>query len=122
MTLRVKILLLLIPLIVAPLFAMGWIAYGELSQVSQNKSFDAMADILDYFEQYSTTQLETANANIELFAEHIMVKKYILTEDESDRYTLLQGPLLRAFGTFQKDEMQFQANSAFFGHHRIHKR
>jgi diguanylate cyclase (GGDEF)-like protein len=100
--LRLKILLLLIPLVIAPLFILGWIAYGELRRVSEEKSFAAIAGVIDKIQEHSQTQLTTATANIELFAKHTMVKKYILTPDENERYTLMQAPLLRTFRSFQE--------------------
>jgi diguanylate cyclase (GGDEF)-like protein len=100
--LRLKILLLLIPLIIAPLFVLGWIAYGELRGIAEEKSFDTMIEAIDKIRARSEVQLKTAEANIELFAKHTMVRKYILTQDESERYTLMQGPLLRAFRSFQE--------------------
>jgi len=102
MRLRVKLLLLLLPLIIAPLFAMGWIAYGELKKVSEGKLFDAMMASIQHLEAHSTTELETALGNIELFARHTLLKQYVLTTDETERYTLLQGPLLRVFAAFQE--------------------
>ena len=44
----------------------------------------------------------TALANIRLFANDILVRKYLLTGDEALRYTLLQAPLLRLFRSYQK--------------------
>lgn len=102
MKLRAKILVLIIPLIIAPLFVMGWVAYGELREVSEEKSFGAMVGSLEHIKASANVDRDTATANIELFARHIMVKKYVLTRDESERYTLMQGPLLRAFSGFQE--------------------
>lgn len=102
MKLRLKILLLLIPPIIAPLFVMGWVAYSELSQVSQEKSFARMVDSIKHLQAFADADVQTAKSNIELFARHIMVKKYVLTPDEGERYTLMQGPLLRAFSSFQE--------------------
>ena len=101
MKLRLKILLILLPLTIVPLVSMGWIAYGELQSVSEEKAFEEMASTVENLVRHAETKLTTASANIELFAKHTMVRKYILTADESERYTLLQNPLLRAFTGFQ---------------------
>jgi len=100
--LRFKLLFLVLPLIVAPLFALGWIAYGELRKVSEARLFDAMTASLEHLEAHSVAKLETAIANIDLFARHSLLKQYVLTEDKAERYTLLRRPLLRAFSTFQE--------------------
>lgn len=101
MKLRLKILLILLPLTIVPLVSMGWIAYAELHSVSEQKAFEEMASTVENLARHAETELTTASANIELFAKHTMVRKYILTADESERYTLLQNPLLRAFTGFQ---------------------
>lgn len=102
MKLRPKILLLLIPLIIAPLFVLGWTAYEELRTISEEKAFASMSAGIDKIRERAETKLKTALANIELFAKHTMVRKYILTSDESNRYALMQLPLLRAFQSFQE--------------------
>ena len=102
MKLRTKILLLLIPLIVAPMLAMGWIAYSELNEKSKQKAFAEMQASIDHFAGHLGLDVETAVANIDLFANHTLIKKYILTSDEEERYTLLQGPTLRVLHSFQK--------------------
>jgi len=44
MKLRTKILLLLIPLIILPMLAMGWIAYSELNEKSKQTAFGDRPD------------------------------------------------------------------------------
>jgi diguanylate cyclase (GGDEF)-like protein len=102
MKLRTKILLLLIPLIVVPMLAMGWIAYSELNEKSKQKAFAEMQASIDHLGGHLEIEVKTAAANIELFADHTMIKKYILTSDEEERYALLQGPALRALRSFQQ--------------------
>lgn len=107
MKLRFKLLLLVLPLVVAPLVALGWIASSELRTVSEGKLLESMRSSLQHLETHSSDQLRTALASIELFAKHTLVKKYVLTEDEGERYNLLQGPLLRAFASFQEAFPQY---------------
>jgi len=102
MKLRTKILLLLIPLIVAPMLAMGWIAYSELNEKSKQKAFAEMQASIDHLAGHLGLDVETAVANIDLFANHTLIKKYILTSDEEERYALLQGPTLRVLHGFQQ--------------------
>ena len=107
MKLRSKLLLLVLPLVVAPLVTLGWIATSELRTVSEGKLLESMRSNLDHMQTHFSDQIRTARANIELFARHTVVKKYVLTEDESERYNLLQGPLLRVFTSFQEAFPQY---------------
>lgn len=102
MKLRTKILLLLTPLIVAPMLAMGWIAYSELNEKSKQKAFAEMQASIDHLAGHLGLDVETAVANIDLFANHTLIKKYILTSEEEERYTLLKGPTLRVLHGFQQ--------------------
>jgi len=102
MKLRTKILLLLIPLIVVPMLAMGWIAYSELNEKSKQKAFAEMQASIDRLGGHLGLEVQTAIANIELFADHTLIKKYMLTGDEEERYGLLQGPTLRVLRSFQE--------------------
>jgi len=102
MKLRTKILLLLIPLIVLPMLIMGWIAYSELNEKSKQKAFAEMQASIDRIAGHLAIEVETAVANIDLFARHTLVKKYILTSDEEERYNLLHAPLLRVLRSFQE--------------------
>ena len=102
MKLRSKILLLVIPLIVLPMLVMGWIAYSELNEKFKQKAFAEMHTAIDHLAGHLGLEVETAVANIELFANHILLKKYVLTSDEEERYTLLQAPALRVLASFQE--------------------
>ncbi len=101
MKLRLKILLMLLPLTIVPLVTMGWIAYGELQRVSEEKAFEEMYSAINRLKSKAETLLTTATANIKLFSSHATVQKYVLTADEGDRYTLMLNPLLRVFNGFQ---------------------
>ena len=102
MKLRSKILLLVIPLIVMPMLVMGWIAYSELNEKSKQKAFAEMHAAIDHLAGHLGLEVETAISNINLFANHILLKKYVLTSDEEERYTLLQTPALRVLASFQE--------------------
>ena len=76
MKLRLKILLMLLPLTIVPLVAMGWIAYSELQSVSERKGLRGNGLLCQSnFKQQAETRLATATANIELFAKHTMVRE-----------------------------------------------
>ncbi len=47
-------------------------------------------------------KLRSARANIDLFTNSPVIEKYMVTEDEEERYLLLQRPLLRLFKRYQE--------------------
>ena len=81
MKLRTKIPLVLVPLIVLSLLGLGWFAYGQLREASEQRVFGEMRLLLDHLREHMETESETARGNIELLSKQILVKKYILTED-----------------------------------------
>ena len=101
MKLQSKILLLVIPIVVLPLVWLGWSAYLKLKDNSQETSLRQMTILLDQVGLNTLAHLSTARANIELFAGSNLIKKYILTHDEADRYRLLQPSLMRLFASYQ---------------------
>ena len=102
MKIRTKILLLLVPLIVMSLLLLGWFAYLELRKTSEQRVFGEMRASIDYLREHMDREVKTALGNIDLLANQTLVKKYILTEEENERYTLFQPPLLRLFADYQK--------------------
>ncbi len=102
MKLRTKIPILLVPLICLSLLVLGWVAYVELRETSEQHVFAEMHTTLDHLRAHMETEIETARGNIELLAKQHLVRKYILTEDEESRYTLLQPALFRLFSTYQE--------------------
>ena len=102
MKLRTKIPALLVPLIVLSFLLLGWFTYVELRQASEQRVFAEMRTSLEHLHGHMETEVETARGNIELLANQTMVRKYMLTGDEDERYTLLQPALLRLFTTYQK--------------------
>ncbi len=102
MKLQSKIALLLIPLVVIPLLVVGWIAYTQLRETTERKSFDEMTTVTHQLEGRMQTLLQTTQANVGLFSESDLLEKYLLTADEWERYALMQGPLLRLFASYQQ--------------------
>ena len=102
MKLRTKIPLILVPFIMLSLLGLGWFAYLELRQTSEQRVFGEMRLLLSHLREHVKTEFETARGNIELLSKQTLVKKYILTDNEDERYTLLQSPLLRLFSAYQE--------------------
>lgn len=102
MKLRGKLLSLLVPLVVVPLLTLGWIAYEQLQQTSERKTLGQMATLLEHLALHTQSLIETAQANVTVFSASHLLKQYALTEDEEERFALLQKPLIRQFLGFQK--------------------
>jgi len=67
MKLRVKILIMLIPLIVLPLLTLGWIAYERFKSTAQQTSIEQMNTLLSQVALHVQTGLETLRSNVNLF-------------------------------------------------------
>ncbi|UCF92424.1 MAG: HAMP domain-containing protein, partial [Desulfobacterales bacterium] len=102
MKLQSKLLFLLMPIIVVPFFVIGGLAYYQLRSDSENNTLDQMRALLEQLEFNFRSKTETAQANMQLFSSSHILEKYVETEDETERYTLLQPVLLRLFNNYQK--------------------
>lgn len=102
MRVQAKILLVLVPLVVAPLLALGWSAYHQLRTTAEQKTLNQMDTLLEQVGRQVQDHLRTTRANLELFSESVLLHSYLLTEDEDERYTLIQPSLLRLFASYQK--------------------
>jgi len=103
MKLERKMLLLLVPIIVAPLVTVGWVAYKQLRTEVEDNYLREMAATVREVDALVQSRIETTAANTALFATSFLVEKYALTTDEEQRYSLLQRPLLRLFANYQRN-------------------
>jgi len=76
-------------------------ASNILNEKSKQTAFAEMQASIDHLAGHLGLEVETALANIELFANHTLIKKYTLSSDEEERYTLLQAPALHLLANFQ---------------------
>ena len=89
MRLQTKILLLLIPLIVVPLLALGWIAYSMLMDDAYDRTQDQVTTLLKQISIQTRSQLQTARANASLFASTSLIQRYL-----NDRWKTADGEAL----------------------------
>ncbi len=101
MKLTIKLPLLLIPLIAAPLLLVGAVMYYQLKNDAEQKNIEQAVVLLNRIGNRLERSIDTAKANIELIADDQLVKKYLLTEDEGERYNLLQRPLEQKLASLQ---------------------
>ncbi|MDH3901214.1 MAG: hypothetical protein OEU51_09240, partial [Gammaproteobacteria bacterium] len=76
MRLQNKILLLLIPLIVLPILALGWSSYTQTMEDSHTQSRQQMTSLLEQIQFHTESQLRTARANASLFARSELVERF----------------------------------------------
>ncbi len=100
--LQTKLILALIPLVVFPLLTLGWFSYVQLRTTTESRTTSEMKKAIQLLDQQIQFLLQTASANLHLFSEATLFKNYMKTNDEWERYTLMQAPLLRLFASYQK--------------------
>jgi len=105
--LQPKILLLLAPLVALPLLLLGLIGYVQLRDTAREEMLRQMSSFLHQLEMHTESRIQNARANIELFAGSSLVERYMLTEDEHERYSLIQPSLLRLFASYQRAFPQY---------------
>ena len=93
MRLQNKILVLLVPLIVLPILALGWTAYALLMDDARQRTQQQVTTLLEQIRLHKDAQLQTARANTSLFASTELVKKYVSTYSASKRALLEQDVL-----------------------------
>jgi len=96
-----KILLLITPLVVLPIIFIGIAAIHLIEDAARTRADDSTAALVQQLEQALRDAVNSAKANLELFAQSDLLHRYILTEDEAVRYSLLQPPLLRQFASYR---------------------
>ena len=101
MKLQRKLVILIIPVIVVPLMVLGWNAYQQLRSTTQQRTFGQMSSLINQTEFFLNSYVETAKSNIDLFAGSSLIKRYLRTDDEVERYTLVRPTLLRLFASYQ---------------------
>lgn len=101
MKLQTKLALALVPLIVLSLLALGGVGYIKLRETATERTLREMNTLLEQLDRSVRATLATTQANLEFFARSDMLRRYVLTEDETARYSLLQLPLLKLFASYQ---------------------
>ena len=101
MKLQNKLLFLVVPLIVAPLLLLGWIAHSQLRDTLTERMLGNFRSVIDQVGRNVKAEIETAEANTVLFGNTSLVQKYVLTNDATERYMLLMPALLEELVTYQ---------------------
>ena len=101
MQLRVKLIVLLIPILLVPVGAVAWISYQLLVDNMVARSQQSANTLLALKPQNFQRLKSNATANLKLLEAAPIVEQYMLTKDEAIRYSLLQPTLLSTFSAYQ---------------------
>ena len=102
MRLQSQLLALLAPLVVLPLLVLGWVAYQELRETSERRTVDQMRTFLEQVGVQVGSRVQGAMADVQTVGRLGLVERYVLTNDERQRYTLMQPSLLALFADYQR--------------------
>ncbi|MGQ7847947.1 bifunctional diguanylate cyclase/phosphodiesterase [Granulosicoccus sp. 3-233] len=108
MRLHEKLLFAIVPVFIVSLLSVGWIVYVQLRQHSQDAMYRQMDTVLQQTRQQTESFSETLQANALLFANSNMIQRYVMVEDEADRYDLMQPALLKLFASYQEAYPQYR--------------
>ena len=107
LNLQKKLLALMTPLIVAPLLALGWVAFVQVKQIVDDKAVRQMSTLLQQVGLHVEHAIRTTKANTDLFSNSMLVQKYMLAS-EQDRYSLLQPTLIRQFESYRETYPEYE--------------
>lgn len=102
MKLRIKIIILLAPLIIIPILTVGFVSYNKLYETAENRMTTHIVTLLEQISRHTINAERVAKANLNILADHPLLKQYSLLDDESMRYELLLPFVLGLFENLQK--------------------
>ena len=101
MKLQHKTVLFISPLIIIPIMIISALAFYKLKEMAEERFNTQVTTLLDQISQHINEKIKVSEANLHLLSDHQLVKKYVLTNDESVRYQLLLPHLLSVFENIQ---------------------
>jgi diguanylate cyclase (GGDEF)-like protein len=106
--LQTKLVLVLLPMVVIPLAALGWIIHAHLAAANQQQLLDRVNLSLQSADRQARALVGAVRASVQVFAASSLLERYARTQDETQRYDLLQPLLLELFHSYQR------ANPAYY--------
>ena len=101
MKLRFKILTLLVPLIMAPMFITAWFAFQQLQDTSEQQAFNKVDTIFSHISEDFQTLQHTAEDNIKFFSSNKLIQDYLLSDEQEPEHSVLQQSLLELLKSYQ---------------------
>ena len=80
----------------------GWISYKQLKTTTVEKSQEQMETLLEQYALYADSLIHDSESNIKLFSNNEMLRRYMVTPSEEERYEILQPLLMKQFQSYQK--------------------
>jgi len=102
LALQSRLTLWLLPMIVAPLLLLGWLAYSQMHQQLEQQHLARMDTLLEQLDLHMQSKVQTAEANARLMMANALFQNYMRAQDEHERYELLYGPLLQLLESYQQ--------------------
>ncbi len=103
MNLRNKTIVLIAPLIIIPILTVGFVFFNKLHKTEENRLTTHVVTLLQQVSRHVINDERVAKANLDILAEHPLLKKYSLVEDESIRYEVLLPSVLSLFKNLQEN-------------------
>ncbi len=103
MNLRNKTIALLAPLIVIPILTVGFVSLNKLHKTEEARLTTHVVSLLDQISRHTKSDVRVAKANLNILAEHPLLKKYSLIDDDSIWYDVLLPSVLDLFQNLQKN-------------------
>ncbi|MDY6992479.1 MAG: ATP-binding protein, partial [Pseudomonadota bacterium] len=102
MTLKTKLTLILIPLVVIPIVLLGKLSYEHVVTTARQTVLAQMGILLNQVDQELQFHLETAQANIELLSQSNLLTTYLLINDEAIRDAMQKDPMQHLFSSYTR--------------------
>ena len=107
MRLRSHILSVVTPLIVAPIAILGWIALEQLRDNAKERLLTQLVSETHKIGQQGELAIKSIEKDLEILSTFSVVQRYLLSDDEESRYTVILPSLLKLFRTFQETHSNY---------------
>lgn len=102
MSIRLKVIGSLLPLVLLPLFILGGVSILKVRDAAYDSVITERENILNQIKDQIRSGKRFTEANVKLLAQSELIKKYVLIPDEWERYSVLQPVLLRLLSVYQE--------------------
>ena len=107
MRLHSKIIALTAPVVIFCMITVGLVSYTHLRKTIRYSAYGVAQNALEHTETKILSLYETAETNMRIFASSSVLINYLLTDDEEERFTLLQPNLIRLFSGYLKANPEY---------------
>ncbi|WP_136810322.1 ATP-binding protein [Desulfosediminicola flagellatus] len=101
MKISTKIIIFCLPVIIIPLLLLGAVSYIKLQEGVRDSILSERANLLAQMTDQVERTIQTIESNTQLFSGSKILHKYLLIEDDWERYTLFLPSLTAVFQNYQ---------------------